>query len=148
MMVYEIFRETKWYLITTCQQSCEKVMSSLMYVCLSTRAGDYPFDHYQWCHGPHTTGPPGPGPFQTLDITIQGPQRPAPMLVTSGNHPFRPVWTCSLEDPSVLTSGSYWSNASYWNAFLFWIKIWIKNRRMFILSGVVISQHIKHYVNS
>ena len=39
-----------------------------------------------------------------LDLTVQGP-----LPVTSGGNNWRPVQTCSLEDPLVLTSGGYWS---------------------------------------
>ena len=61
------------------------------------------------------------------DMSLPGPGS-SPPLVTSGGHYWRPVQTCSLEDPPnqchlltvegvmVSTSGQY---ASYWNDFLF-----------------------------
>ena len=64
----------------------------------------------------YRAGPPGPG---TLDITHGTPppapvriwtpdtELPNPLLVKSGGHHWRPVQTCSLEDPPVLTSGGH-----------------------------------------
>ena len=107
-----------------------------------------------WYIGPHCTVPPGPIPPPSRHWTTLGqaspvrrsqhdicwpqpwpldmglhikPQATGPLLVTSGGHHWRPLQTCSLEDPlpSVLTSsgegctvGASRLHASYWNAFL------------------------------
>ena len=105
-------------------------------------------DHYSWCIGTHCTRPhtrpcPPPGhgtleplppwdlkdPLPQLSPLDMGPQPwPHPLLVTSWGHHWRPVQTCSLQDPpwcihlmaveadTVSASGRY---TSYWNAFLF-----------------------------
>ena len=54
--------------------------------------------------GPFCIGTPDPGPLQTWDLTVQGH---FPLLVTSRGHLWRPVQTCSLQDPPVLISGGY-----------------------------------------
>ena len=40
---------------------------------------------------------------RTLDITVQ-----APLLVTSGDHHWRPIQTCSLQDPSPTGTDIWW----------------------------------------
>ena len=39
---------------------------------------------------------------QTWDLTVQGHLDPAPSLVTSGGQDWKPVQTCSLEEPPLL----------------------------------------------
>ena len=72
-----------------------------------------------------------------FDLTVQGPPGPGPtpprhgiwdtLLVTSGDHHWRPVQACSLLDISTGTDIWWppkqvrlvrWGYASYWNAFL------------------------------
>ena len=100
-------------------------MFSLAFVCLQGRGG------------PHVTIT-----HDALDLTVQPPLPhrhqtwappgpPTPLLMTSHDHFWRPVQTCSLEDCPTstdiwwpkqiwLASGRY---ASYWNALLFEILI-------------------------
>ena len=50
---------------------------------------------------PHVTGPWSPNPpllLQTWDLAVQGPPGPS-LLATSGCHHWRPVQTCSLQNP-------------------------------------------------
>ena len=60
-------------------------------VCVCQSVDGVPCGHYPWCIGPHCTGTPPPG----------------------GND-WRPVQTCSLQDPRMLISGGYCSNV--WSA--------------------------------
>ena len=66
-------------------------------VCLFTQWA--PCDYYPWWIGSHHTGnpnptSPSPNPTQAL------PALPAlPLVLTSGGQAWRPVQTCSLEDP-------------------------------------------------
>ena len=65
-----------------------------------------------------------------LDLTIEVPHRHQiwdPMLVTSGGHHWKPVQTCSFEDPTPISTDIWWLKhtqlasgwyASYWKAFL------------------------------
>ena len=100
--------------------------------------------------------------YDVLDLTVQLPTNPPPVLayhgtlldwhnplptptwyplalaqppVLSGGHHWRPVQTCSFQDPHppVLTSCGYCSTmigangwyGSYWNAFLLFICFWM-----------------------
>ena len=92
--------------------------------------------------GPHVTIT-----YDALDITVQcpapspgrfghqtwDPPAPVPLLVTSVDHHWRPVLTCSFEDPHeqrlVVTTEAHAvstgrQNASYWNAFFFKLEIY------------------------
>ena len=90
-----------------------------------------PCDHYLWCIGPYCTGlHPQPWPLWTSDL---GPQASVPLLVTSGGHHWRPVLTCSFEDPHeqhlVVTIEAHTvstgrQNASCWNVFFFKLEIY------------------------
>ena len=92
--------------------TCEKVMFSVMSV-----HRPVPCHHYPRCIGTHHTRTPSPniGPHCT-------PPPPGHLAKTG----WRPVQTCSPEDPSLLTSGDYCNTygwrvgwkTSYWNAFL------------------------------
>ena len=77
--------------VTTRQWSCGKVMFTQVSVCHSVQEGS-PCDHYSWMHWTSLYRPPSP----TLTPDI----RPSPtQLVTSGDHHWRSVQTCSLEKP-------------------------------------------------
>ena len=82
-------------------------MFSLRFVCLA----HVTITHDALGIGPHCTAPSDP---LTLDLTVQDPHPCPPAhwtslyrLVTSGDHPLRPVKMCSLEDPLVVTSDGY-----------------------------------------
>ena len=85
-------------IFTAHQWSCGKVTFSLVSVCLFTRGG-----------GLHVTITPGPLGHQPWDSPAQPPWTsametypgPGPALLpaTSGGHQWRPVQTCSFENP-------------------------------------------------
>ena len=84
-----------------------------------------PHDHYPWSIGPHCTRPPrhqtwylltpvhqtwDPPPPRTSDLEPSMAPAQPPQLVTPGGHHWRPVQTCSFEDPPGATSnGCRWS---------------------------------------
>ena len=70
------------------------------HICLFTGGEESRGDHYSWCIGPHCKGPP--------DIRHGTPRTLASLLVISGGHQWRPVQTCSFEEPPqlILTSGA------------------------------------------
>ena len=67
-----------------------------------------PCDHYLWCIGPHCTDPHS-GHGTSLDWTS------TPLLMTSGGHHWRPVQTCSLQEPPLptATGTDIWSLLKY-----------------------------------
>ena len=74
-------------------------------VCLSVHRGRWsPCHHYPWCICPHCTGS-----LLALDPSRNGTWGPPglPQLVTSGDHHWRPVQTCSL-DLTVQSPHWYW----------------------------------------
>ena len=80
-----------WYLPPN-QQSCMKVMFSVVSVCQSLCPRGWVLcDHYPWCIGSHCTGPLP----QTSDLV---PQTWAPLLVTLGGDHWKPVQAYSFDD--------------------------------------------------
>ena len=82
--------------------NCLLLVSSLSHTCVSSSfflvsssVPTYPGPHHTNCRGsPSVQGPPTPAP------PIHGA-----LLVTTGGQTLRPVQTCTLENPLVLTSG-------------------------------------------
>ena len=116
--------------VTIRRRSCGKVMFLVICVCQSVCLGRGD-SHVTVTHDTLDLTAQGPlSRLWTWDLTVHAPQAPPPLLlVTSDGQDFRPVPTCSLQDPCppVLTSDSYWKHkqlagrwyASHCNAFLF-----------------------------
>ena len=81
-------------------------------VCLFT--GGSLCDHYPWCIWPYYTGLPPPNPA----LWTSKMAGPGPLLVTSGGHHWRPVQTCSLEDPPPTSTDNWWPPKHVRLAFL------------------------------
>ena len=119
----------KSQIITACQRSGEKVIFLYVSVRHSVHRGwGVSYDHDPWCIRPHCTGPwdstptpdmgiqglPGPGPGSPWKWNPRLPQPwSSSPLVTSGDHHWGPVQTCSLQNPipppPILTSCGSWS---------------------------------------
>ena len=110
-----------------------KVMFSVVSVC----SGVGEINHYPWCIGPHCTGPLQHGtrstalrpiPPQIFDLTVHpfpSPPWPpsryrttvqGPLLVTSDDHHWRPVQTCSLQDTPQTDADIWWLLTHIWSA--------------------------------
>ena len=93
---WQLFRNRAHFIFTVLNEVAGRWF---FHSCLSVEVS--PCDHYPSCIGPHCTPhPPSPQPWpprhQTWDT----------LLKTSGGHHWRPIQTCSFEDPPlVLTSG-------------------------------------------
>ena len=119
--------------INTHQGSCGKVMFSVVCFSLSVcpEGSHVTITHDAW--DLTVQRPPSCSNLFNFDLTVQEPPTlcpvyRVPLVVTSIGQDWRPVQTCSLEGPLVLTSGGNWSTytrsasgryASYWNAFFF-----------------------------
>ena len=115
-------------LVTARQWSCRKVCFSVVSVCPSVHRR-YPRDYYLWYIGHHSTGLLDIESHCTGPPTPTQPQ-PPPMLVTlclvTGNHPLRPVQTCSLENTSPTLKHVQLATGrctSCWNAFVFLLSL-------------------------
>ena len=123
---------------TASQRSCGKVMFSVVCVCHSDclSKGDPRVTITRDALSLTVQDPPGPGPLLDIRSGTPGPRLPStdiwwPTL-------WRPVQTCSLEDPQEATpGGGHWSTyhfpagyASYWNAFLLFMYFSAVKRRM------------------
>ena len=103
-----------WVLITACQQSCRKVMFSVVYICMFTEG--VPSDHYVWCIGLHDSETPQTcSNVFNLGLTVQPPPSHNPPLQGC------PVPLALIPPPVQFASGRF---ASYWNVFLFYTRIY------------------------
>ena len=121
MIAWLHFDTVPYFLNLNCycrQRSCGKVIFSVVSVLiLPGGEGLFLCDHYPWCITPHHTET-CPPPQSQLPLCTGTPPDLS-LLVTSGGQDWRPVQTCSLEDPHYQCwhlAASCWSTYGGWAA--------------------------------